>query len=354
MKILVISLAGIGDTLIATPLVRELRNNFPLAEIDAFVMWKGSQELLATNPNLDSVYQNNFFKNSWVESLKSLLQLRQNRYDIALLPFPQSRWHYSGVARLIAPRLLLSLHYYADLDLLLSTHATAHNLTLLRKLGVTANEANPCYEIYCSSSDLAFTEQNAISGAVGIHIGSGTTKNLKCKRWPLANYRKLISALNEIGKKVVLIGGPEEEQETRTLAGKNASYVPTRNIRQAAALMRTFNAFISVDSCLMHIASAVGIPQVVIQAPTWNPCLAPLNNHYELVPNAALEGRSPFDFYRFDGRPIRKEYTNVMDQVSVSAVLNAYARVTCCDVRVGPVRGVNGFRSVPISVSGFD
>src|SRR6267142_4237648 len=118
MKILVICLAGIGDTLIATPLVRELRSSFPLAEIDAFVMWKGSQDLLATNPNLDTVYQNNFFKNSWVESLKSLLQLRQNRYDIALLPFPQGRWHYKRVAKLIAPRLLFGLHCYADLDLL--------------------------------------------------------------------------------------------------------------------------------------------------------------------------------------------------------------------------------------------
>ncbi len=39
MKILVISLAGIGDTLFATPLIHELRANFPGATIDALVRW---------------------------------------------------------------------------------------------------------------------------------------------------------------------------------------------------------------------------------------------------------------------------------------------------------------------------
>ena len=37
VKILVISMAGIGDTLIATPLIHELRANFPDATIDALV-----------------------------------------------------------------------------------------------------------------------------------------------------------------------------------------------------------------------------------------------------------------------------------------------------------------------------
>ena len=46
MKILVISLAGIGDTLFATPLIHELRANFPDATIDALVMWPGAKDLL--------------------------------------------------------------------------------------------------------------------------------------------------------------------------------------------------------------------------------------------------------------------------------------------------------------------
>jgi hypothetical protein len=46
MKILVISYAGIGDTLFATPLIHELRANFPDATIDALVRWRGAKDLL--------------------------------------------------------------------------------------------------------------------------------------------------------------------------------------------------------------------------------------------------------------------------------------------------------------------
>ena len=62
MKILVISLAGIGDTLIATPLIHELRENFPGATIDALVIWPGSKDLLENNPHLNRVYQKNLIK----------------------------------------------------------------------------------------------------------------------------------------------------------------------------------------------------------------------------------------------------------------------------------------------------
>ena len=57
MKILVISLAGIGDTLLATPLIHELRANFPDATIDALVLWAGSKDLLEDNPHLGRVHQ---------------------------------------------------------------------------------------------------------------------------------------------------------------------------------------------------------------------------------------------------------------------------------------------------------
>ena len=59
VKILVISLAGIGDTLFATPLIHELRANFPDATIDVLVMWAGSKDLLEHNPHVNRVFQKN-------------------------------------------------------------------------------------------------------------------------------------------------------------------------------------------------------------------------------------------------------------------------------------------------------
>src|SRR6266566_1749358 len=94
MKLLVISLAGIGDTLFATPLIRELRTNFPDATIDALVLWPGSKDLLENNPHLNSVHQKNLIKSSKFESLAFLSQLRRNNYDVSINTHPQSRAHY--------------------------------------------------------------------------------------------------------------------------------------------------------------------------------------------------------------------------------------------------------------------
>ena len=45
-----------------------------------------------------------------------------------------------------------------------------------------------------------------------IHVGSGGTKNLPLKRWPLKNYAGLIRRLNRERRdiSVLLFGGPEE------------------------------------------------------------------------------------------------------------------------------------------------
>src|SRR5436190_5469420 len=111
MKVLVISLAGIGDTLFATPLIHELRANFPAAQIDALVMYPGSRDLLEGNPHLNAIHQQNLIKTGLAGSLKFLLGLRGQGYDISFNTHPQSRVAYRGVARFIGARVRVS-HLY--------------------------------------------------------------------------------------------------------------------------------------------------------------------------------------------------------------------------------------------------
>src|SRR6476660_1473673 len=101
MRILVISLAGIGDTLFATPLIRELRGNFPDATIDVLVMWRGSKDLLEGNPHLNAIHQQNLIKLGYLKSLDYVASLRENRYDVSFNTHPQSRIQYRITARLI-------------------------------------------------------------------------------------------------------------------------------------------------------------------------------------------------------------------------------------------------------------
>ena len=52
---------------------------------------------------------------------------------------------------------------------------------------------------------------------LGVHVGSGGTKNLPLKRWPLKNYAGLVRRLNKERPDihVLLFGGPEEAKDHR-------------------------------------------------------------------------------------------------------------------------------------------
>lgn len=131
MKILVISFAGIGDTLLATPLIHALREQFPGAIVDALVRWRGSMDLLEGSPYLNTV----FFEQNPLANLRLLWRLRRMRYDISINAHPQSRIEYRLIARIINARKRLSHRYenYTWLDDWLI------NLSLIRTMEFTAS-----------------------------------------------------------------------------------------------------------------------------------------------------------------------------------------------------------------------
>ncbi|HEX9047926.1 MAG TPA: glycosyltransferase family 9 protein, partial [Verrucomicrobiae bacterium] len=104
-------MAGIGDTLIATPLIHELRANFPEAEIDVLAMWPGSKDLLANNPHVNRVFQKNLIKCGKLEGLRFLWSLRKERYQLSINTHPQSRIHYRIAAWLAGAEVRIS-HVY--------------------------------------------------------------------------------------------------------------------------------------------------------------------------------------------------------------------------------------------------
>lgn len=350
MKILVNSLAGIGDTLIATPFIHELRANFPDATIDAFVLWAGSKDLLQNNPHLNSVYQKNLIRDGALKSLPFLLELRRRRYDVSINVHTLGRIHYRAVARFIGARHRLSHQYHGSnrsVDRWLvnrmvpedySVHSVENNNRLLalldRKPLLTRHE----FEIFLTAAEQQWADDYVTQHApdprrrLGIHIGSGGTKNLKLKRWPFPHYRELLARLRKSHPNLVvfLLGGPEEQQEHEQILAesKGASILapPTRNLRQAAALLRHCHSFLSVDTALMHLAAAVKVPnQIVIEAPTLNPTNVPWLTDFKIVRNPVLNGRS-LDYYRYDGKPIKgtdDELTAMMSSVRVEDIYQA-------------------------------
>ncbi|HWW00663.1 MAG TPA: glycosyltransferase family 9 protein [Candidatus Acidoferrum sp.] len=352
MKILVISLAGIGDTILATPLIRELRANYPEARIDALVLWAGSKDVLEGNPNLNAVYQLNFLKAGKAESLRFLAPLRRAGYDVSINTHPQSRKQYRITARFIGARTRISHEYdcFDVLDRLLvnrtlpqdyAKHTVENNLELLALLGKKPLLASHTLEVLLSAAEREWAEsflsahQLSQRHRLAVHVGSGGTKNLTLKRWPLDHYMNLLKQVHRTWPElaILLFGGTEEEQDMQkilaALDSPLAIRVPSKNLRQAAALIQRCTAFLSVDTALMHLAAAVQASrQIVIEAPTFNKTNEPYGNPYSLIRNPAIAGRN-LEYYRYDGEGIkgtREELIRLMASVSVEAVYEALAR----------------------------
>lgn len=349
MKILVISLAGIGDTLFTTPLIHELRENFPDIRIDALVKEAGARDLLENNPHLSHVFFKDLLKCGKLEGVQFLRSLHKEDYDVSISTYPQSRIHYRIAARLVGARTRISHEYECSgpLDGWLvnrilpqdySLHAVENNLATLPLLGAKQLLSLPhTLEVFLKSEEMKWAddflvEQNLAGKKwLGIHVGSGGTKNLALRRWPLENYIELTRRLQlELNLPVLFFGGPEEKSahEKIRAALPPAIFPPTKNLRQAAALIRRAHSFLSVDTALMHVAAAMKVlAQVVIETPTWNHPIEPYGNPFTLVPNPAVHGRN-LDFYRYDGGDIkgtREELIACMKSVKIAEVFEVVA-----------------------------
>ncbi len=351
-RVLVISLAGIGDTLQATPVFHELRLQFPAARIEAAVLWPGSEQLLQGNPHLDQVHQFNLIAGPRHHSIRFLLGLRARRYDLSLTLHPQGRREYRIVTRIIGARRRLSHQYENEsaIDRWLVTDSlpqdytvsgAVNNLRLLSLLGLPQRLTQPTCELNLSPTEHQWAvhwerEQN-FDGTdwLGIHMGSGGTKNLALRRWPVPRWIEFCRKFSEArpGRPIVAFGGPGEAEvhsQLRAALPESCIRFPaTPSLRHAAALVCRSRAFLSVDTAFMHIAAAVRVPhQCVIETPTLNPPVEPLRTGWVRIPNPAVAGRS-LDFYRYDGRPIAgtpEELTRMMESVSAEAALKQVLR----------------------------
>ncbi|MDR3458584.1 MAG: glycosyltransferase family 9 protein [Verrucomicrobiae bacterium] len=353
MKILVISLAGIGDTLIATPFIRELRENFPTATIDALVKEAGAKDLLEHNPNINRVFYKDMLHCSRLEQVRFSWSLRRERYQLSVNTHPQSRIHYRIAAWLAGAEVRLS-HEYECFNLLdrwlvtgslpqdYTRHSIENNFDVLPLIGAKKKLPAHALEFFLEPGDERFADdfltRHKLFGkkVLGIHVGSGGTKNLPLKRWPLKNYAGLVRQLNKSRPDihVLLFGGPEEiKDHPVVLAQANLELTleaKTKNLRETAALMKRCSAFLSVDTALMHIAAALKVPnQIVIEAPTLNVTNWPYGNNFTLVKNPVVNGRG-LDYYRYDGGDIkgtREELIAAMESVKVADVFDAVTKL---------------------------
>ena len=306
MKILILALSGIGDALMFTPALKLLRQSLPSSQIDALVMFKGTKEIFESNPNLNNVIHFDFIKEGTLSSLKFILGLRK-KYDATINVYPSNRKEYNIINFLLGAKKRAGVEYLrmqaSNLGWLNNVtvlendkiHNAQTNIRLVEKLLSKKFDEEPEMEINLSESDektaADYLEKNNIKEnefVVGFHPGCATLKNHIKRRWEPEKFAELgIKLIKEKNAKVLLFGGPEEEELKSTIKSKidseNSFIVKTEKFLQSIAIMKRCNVFVTNDSALMHVASALGLKVIAIIGPTNPHYIHPWKTEHKIV-----------------------------------------------------------------------
>lgn len=316
-KILLISLAGIGDTLLFTPAIKVIRRNFPNAEIVAMVRHKGALEILENNPNVDELIIWDFLEKGLWRSLKFVLGLRQKEFPLTIIAYPSNRIEYNGINFLIGSKLRPT-HRYNHLDLRCggflnhqivqeddTRHVVFENLMLLEKIGFDIRPIPSKLDIFLTEEDVemadSFFEKHGLNKiiCIGYHPGTATQKNQMRRRWAPEKFAKLGQVLKrEISVEILVFGGPDEIELKHFVASGMTPpgiEINDTSMRETAALIKRCNLFVSNDSSLMHVAAATQVPTVGIYGPINHRCDGPYGTKSRIV-RKALDC-SPCFFY---------------------------------------------------------
>lgn len=286
MKILIVSMSGIGNLLMQTPIIKQIKTNFPAAKISVLVAPRGTKKVLEKNPFVENIIVSSP-KPSFKEWLETVATVRKNKFDIGIVTFPGqlttsgSILFFGGVKQRIGHRF--NFHFLKNSGLFLShaaetepnIHDVVQNLNLLKFLGIKPDFENASYDFPIGDEDTKeaenFLKNQNLSDKKLIGLHPGTSKDLVYKRWPTDRWAKLADQLVDTYQaKILIFGGPEEDdlkKEIQKLMAKE-SFPVTLSLRGTAALIKKCSLFVSNDSGLMHTAVSQQVPTFGLFGPT--------------------------------------------------------------------------------------
>ncbi|MDD3045474.1 MAG: glycosyltransferase family 9 protein [Candidatus Delongbacteria bacterium] len=297
-KCLIFFTIGIGDSLMVTPVIEKIKD-LDGYELEALTISPQVTDIVQNSGFFNKVHFINFLKEDMISSLKSVLKVRKNRYDISILVFPSNNFKYQIVHFLIGAEQRFGIRYlernFPNLNRLSgkllkenrSVHAIEQNFRLFEfALGIKIERSvKMTVKLISKDRELAedYIKSNSLSDKVlvGIHAGSDKFKNMEKKRWGSGKYIELIRSFSDLKNiHFILFGGKPENGLNEMIcseSGENCTVLKNVTFFHSAALISRCSAFICGDTGLMHTASALQVPVIAIFGPTSSLYAAPLN-----------------------------------------------------------------------------
>lgn len=303
-NILVIKLRAMGDVVLSTAVLPNLRRAFPNAKID-FLTERESADAVLGNPYLDNVVVFDRRRLQALprlravgETLRFLRRLRQAGYDLVIDLFGNPRSAFlclvSGARQRVGYDFRVRKWAYSVVvenrgD---RVHEVEFNLDALAVLAIPIHDRQPLFPIDPAARRFAselLKEHGTGEPLVALNPAGGWWT----KRWPLDRFAALGDRLvGEVGARILILWGPGERGDAMTVAQTMhhpALIPPETTLKQLGALLERCHLLVSNDSGPMHIAAAVGTPTLGIFGPT-NPALqGPYGEQHAVVTKSGLD-----------------------------------------------------------------
>ncbi|MBN1423558.1 glycosyltransferase family 9 protein [Candidatus Fermentibacteria bacterium] len=290
--VLVMSTLGVGDILLAQPLLEALRR----ARSDRLVVLAraGSPADLARRFRLaDTVVD---YVPRWPHRLTRGAALApwimRQRFSLVLTTTGMNPYYSALMA--MASRAPLRIGEgrgwmrWAWTDMIAvtpRTHAVKRNQALGRAAGVNSG-VTPRIVPY--EMELEHARDLLGSDGCWIALSPGSNRHIAHKRWPLNRFAELVLRLRGRGAQIVLLGGPDEGDMGRQLTTQTGDdgitdLIGATDVGTAAAVLSRCRIAVGNDGMLLHLAAAVGTPTIAIFGPSDPELYAPVGPHSIVV-----------------------------------------------------------------------
>lgn len=275
-KIIVRMPNWIGDLVMATPILSDLRKKFPEAEITVMCQ-KPLSELLQEDPDINEIFAFEKLPCAFlrkVERRDVISRIREGKYDLGLLltnSFSSAWWFYRGQ---VENRVGFSGHFRSLLlnntpDLPKDIHQVEAYKHLLKPLGIPVSTTLP--RIFLKDEEVKeakeLLEQRGASKHKVIGISPGAAFG-PSKRWPEENFFALVEKLSkDPSLRIVIVGDSSVTPFAKKIVRAFDSVIDltgTTSLRMLCSIISLCDLFLTNDSGPMHIAAALKVPLIAL------------------------------------------------------------------------------------------
>lgn len=286
MKIVLIRLRSLGDTILMTPVISVLKRD-PENQV-GIVVEQPFDQILRGNHEVDRIFRCRP-RRKLLSRLKTVLAIRAFQPDLVidLHGGTTSAWitRFSGAPRRVGYQSCRNAKHYnvkvPDSRILWGErqlHTVEHQLSPVKFLQYPV-EPIPSLSVPVLPEALRLVRRQLLeSGIEQPFLLMHPAAAFSTKQWPVERFAGLARALSREGKRVVLTAGPGQQhglQRIQKEAGQQVAMVDPLPLPQFAALVSQCELYIGNDTGTTHLAAALGKPIVVIfgssDSGAWHP-----------------------------------------------------------------------------------